>query len=195
METYSIGTKVVHPTHGAGTITAIQDKSLGAESRQYYIIETLADGEASRTRQLMVPVSRAAGSGLRRAGAASGLRDVLHRCVPPIGANIDKDYRSRQESLRELLNSGSFEQVAQAVSTLYVLHTMRPLGVIDRQMFEHGKGIMASEIAVATGSQFGGARREVEDWMSAGCGATDWPECATEAQPDEPLADEPSSGS
>ncbi len=169
MVTYSVGTKVVHPTHGAGTIVAIENKSLGEQSRRYYIIDTMAAGEPTRTRQLMVPVSRAENSGLRCAAPASRLRDMLYRCVPPQENEIDRDYRTRQVAIGEMLNSGSFARVAEAVATLYVLHTMRPLGITDRRLFEHGKDILASEIAVATGSEMDGALREVEDWMADHC--------------------------
>jgi len=167
LDTYSIGSKVVHPAHGAGTIVAIQEKSLGDLRRTYYVIDTLSTGVTAGTRQLMVPVSRAIPSGLRRAGKASRLRNALRQCIPPKEGDIDKDYRTRQVAMRELLNSGSFTQVVDAVLTLYVLHMKRPLGVVDRQLFDHGKGILASELAVATNTEMEDALREVEDSLAA----------------------------
>jgi CarD family transcriptional regulator len=167
LDTYSVGSKVVHPAHGAGTIVAIQEKSLGDLRRTYYVINTLSTGVTAGTRQLMVPVSRAIPSGLRRVGKAAGLREVLRNCTPPEECDIDKDYRTRQEAIRTLLNSGSFAQVVDAVLTLYVLHLKRPLGVVDRQLLDHGKDILASELAVATNTEMEDALRELETTLAA----------------------------
>jgi len=158
---YAIGSKVVHPGHGAGTIIDIQEKSLGDVSRTYYIIDTLC-GISAGSKQLMVPVEHAEDTGLRRAGRASRLRAVLDRCELPDDKEVDRDYRSRQASMRELLNSGEFESAFEAVCILYYLHTQRPLGMTDRQLLEHGKGLVASELAVASGTDIEEAMREVE---------------------------------
>lgn len=162
---YAIGSKVVHPGHGAGTIIDIQEKSLGETSRTYYVIDTIS-GVAAGSKQLMVPVRHAEDAGLRAAGRAARLRAILDRCELPADDDVDKDYRTRQVAMRELLNSGSFKNVATAVCTLYYLHTQRPLGMTDRQLLEHGKGILASELAVASDTDLDDAMHEIEDRLA-----------------------------
>ena len=57
---FSVGDKVIHPSYGAGTVLEINEKQIGEQQRNYYVIELLAQAGT-----LMVPVSRASELGLR----------------------------------------------------------------------------------------------------------------------------------
>ena len=158
---YVVGSKVVHPCHGAGTIVRIRNKSIGETRHAYYVIDTVS---STRSTRLMVPVLRAESLGLRHVGKPSRLRKVLASCrVAPEEAKIDNDYKSRQNTMREKLKSGRFEEVTFAVRTLFFMNNRRPLGVTDRRLFDSGKDILASELAVASGLEMSEAVREVED--------------------------------
>jgi len=51
--------------------------------------------------------------------------------------------------MRERLKSGDFREVAQVVRSLYYLNRQRPLGTVDRQLYEQGKEFLASELSLA----------------------------------------------
>jgi CarD family transcriptional regulator len=158
---YAVGSQVVHPCYGAGTITRIQEKSIGATSTSYYIINTLC-----RSMQVMVPVSRADTVGLRHVGEATSLRGSLSICCTmPEADDIDSDLRARQSDMRDRLKSGYFSEVADVVRTLFFMNNRRPLGTIDRQLFDQGKEMLASELALAVGSELSDAMQEVENLL------------------------------
>lgn len=48
---FNVGDKIVHPMHGAGTISAIEEKNICNETEQYYIISM--PGEV----KVMVPIN------------------------------------------------------------------------------------------------------------------------------------------
>ena len=158
MAAFAIGSKVVHPCYGAGTIDRIQEKSIAACSHFYYVISTVA-----KVMQIMVPVQRADDVGLRPVGKAADLRALLVTCqsVPPEGS-MKSDLRKRQTAMREELKSGSFGQVADVVSRLYFLNQRRPLGTVDRQLYEQGKELLTSELSLAVGVEPSTAMEELE---------------------------------
>ena len=159
---YAVGSRVVHPCYGAGTIVRIQEKSIGETSHAYYVIDT-----ACRSMQLMVPVHRADSIGLRSVGQAADLRMTLANCLQtPAESDVEKDLRVRQTGMRELLKSGDFGNVVEVVRMLFFMSSHRPLGTVDRQLLEQGKDFLAAELALALGEAVEGAMREVENGLA-----------------------------
>ncbi len=158
MNSYAVGSKVVHPCYGAGTIMRIQEKSIGNATATYYVIKT-----ACRSMQVMVPVERAESAGLRGIGDLRRLRNMLALCqTAPHEGEIEKDLRIRQTDMRERLKSGEFGTVVSVARILYYLNHRRPLGTVDRQLLEQGKDFIAGELALAADMDFSHARQEVE---------------------------------
>ena len=155
---YAVGSKVVHPCHGAGTIVRIKETRIGKSANSYYVIATVAG-----SMQVMVPVARAEGVGVRDVGQQRNLRRMLVRCcIPPEEDEIEKDFRARQAVMREQLKSGRFEEVISSVRILYFLNARRPLGITDRQMLDDGKKLLAGELALASGLEMDAAIQEIE---------------------------------
>jgi len=158
---YAVGSKVVHPYHGAGTILRIQEKSIGDVTNSYYIIDTIPSPRAMR---LMVPVEAAERLGLRRVGKPFVLRQMLSSFSEfPDEDEIERDFRSRKANMSERLNSGQFGEVVEAVRRLFYLSTHRSLGTTDRRFFEQGKEILAGELALAADIERAEAMREIEE--------------------------------
>ena len=156
---FTVGSRVVHPCYGAGTIVRIQEKSIGDTTHAYYVINTV-----SKSMQLMVPVKGADDAGLRQILPAASLREMLTACHDlPKDGEINPDLRSRQSAMREHLKSGNLAEVVDVVRKLYYLNNSRPLGTVDRQLFDQGKELLAGELALATGSEILTAMQEVED--------------------------------
>ena len=127
---YEIGSKVVHPCYGAGTIARIEEKSIDGSAEAYYVIDTIANSM---------------------------------QLVSPPQEEIEKDDRVRHSKMGEQLKSGSLEKVSLAVRALYFLGMRRPLGVVDRRHFKRGKDLLASELALASGSDIEAAERRIEE--------------------------------
>jgi len=157
---YPIGSKVVHPSYGAGVVVGIEVKSIGKNSLSYYII-------AMHSMEVMVPVKSAATLGLRSIGPLPSLRAALMcRCELPEKVESTQDYMARRAALGEKLKSGSFEQVASAVRVLYFLQAKRSLGSVDHQLLDRGMDILASELALASDQEIAGAKEEIEQLLA-----------------------------
>jgi CarD family transcriptional regulator len=160
---YAVGSKVVHPCHGAGTIVRISEKQIGDISHTYYIIDTVS---LARSMRVMVPVKRADSVGLRAVQKASTLRELLQTCSePPADDEIERDFRVRKDALGERLKSGCLEDVIYAVRSLHYMTTQRRLGLTDSRMLEDGKQMLASELAVASGISMEDAMLEVQAYL------------------------------
>jgi CarD family transcriptional regulator len=156
---YIVGSKVVHPCYGAGIIVGIQQKNISEATHYYYVIDTMA-----RSMKLLVPVQQAQSIGLRDVGEENKLRNVLQACANrPEDGDISSDLRARQTGMRERLKSGRYPEVADVVRMLFFMNSRRPLGTIDRQLFDQGKEFLAGELALASGGELHAALQEVED--------------------------------
>ncbi|MHB0858176.1 MAG: CarD family transcriptional regulator [Anaerolineae bacterium] len=159
---YAVGAKVVHPCYGAGRIVRVQQMNIGDNSRSYYVIEAMA-----KSMQLMVPVLRASSVGLREVGGLSTLKDALAGCSrAPDSADIPSDLRARQEAMRERLKSGSFPSAVDVVRELHFMSKRRPLGTVDRELFDMGKELLAGELALALDQELTAAMQVVEDLLN-----------------------------
>lgn len=159
---YAVGSKVVHPFRGAGTIIDIQQKRIGDITRTYYVIDTVG-----KSMRLMVPVKLAEDGRLRPVGKEARLRKVLAaRYVAPAEGEIPQDYRARKKVMSAKLKTGRFEEVASAVSALFLLSSRRRLGMTDRQMLDGGKDFLAGELALASNSELSEALAEVEESLA-----------------------------
>ena len=162
MSDFMVGNKVVHPCYGAGTIVRIQEKSIGDDVHSYYIIKTV-----SRSMQLMVPVSRADFFGLRMVGDQIVLRNQLRLCCDQPGeGEIESDLRARQAGMRDQLKQGEYGGIAKIVRALFYLNSQRPLGTVDRQLFEQGKEFLAGELALAADMELPEAIDQVQDHLA-----------------------------
>jgi CarD family transcriptional regulator len=158
---YVIGSKVVHPCYGAGIIVGIQQKNISDATHYYYVIDTMA-----RSMKLLVPVQQAQSIGLRDVGEENKLRNDLQNCATmPVEGDILSDLRARQTGMREKLKSGRYPEVADVVRMLFYMNSRRPLGTIDRQLFDQGKEFLAGELALASGRELQAALQEVEDFL------------------------------
>jgi len=159
---YTVGSKVVHPRLGAGTVMDIQEKAIGDLRRTYYVIDPVA-----KSMELMVPVELADDLGLRPAKDALEVRCMLSACgVAPEPEMIESDSKLRREGVRKHLRSGRFSAVVEAVRTLFYVNTERPLGLGDRQLLKRGKELLAGELALALDLDMNEAMQEVEDRLA-----------------------------
>jgi CarD family transcriptional regulator len=159
---YSVGSKVVHPCYGAGTVVDIDAKRIGQIEHNYYVIDLC---EARSVTQVMVPVRHADDLGLRPVGRASKLRRTLEACCEAPD-EVESDYRTRRSWETEQLKSGSFTDVTEMVRDLTYRNSQRTLGLSERDTLSNGKAMLASELALATDQELESAMAEVEGHLN-----------------------------
>ena len=163
MALFVAGDRVFHPFFGAGTISSVEAKKIGEKRRRYYVIDMMMDAM-----QIMVPVDRAGTIGLRNVGNGEQLAEALYALddIPKIKEAKGTARRTRQTEMREQLKSGSFAKIRDTVRELYLMQNQRPLGMMDRELFEQGKRFLAGELALALQLEKEEALEEVEKSLS-----------------------------
>ena len=77
---FSVGSKIVHPMHGAGIIQKIEEKKILGEVKQYYILKLPCNDM-----NVMIPVDSEQSVGIREIVDESAVRsaiEILERTAP-----------------------------------------------------------------------------------------------------------------
>lgn len=153
---FSVGDKVVHPSHGPGEIVGVERKALSDETKRYYVIEIPA-----RELTVYVPWLKADELGVRPAMSGdkrSRMIDVL-RTAPEV---LPDDYRERQELVWEKLRTGQVLLIAEVVRDL-TWHRMREhLTKKDTEYLERAKARLAGEMALVSGAEQDDAEERID---------------------------------
>lgn len=148
---FNVGDKIVHPMHGAGTISAIEEKNIGNETEEYYIISM--PGEV----KVMVPIAKAEQIGVRNIIAESDVSKVLgilEEDETEMSNNWNKRYRDNMDKMR----SGNIFEVADVVRNLSFKQREKGLSTGEKKMLNNAKQILVSELVLAEHS----SKEEIE---------------------------------
>ena len=148
---FSVGDKIVHPMHGAGTISAIEEKNIGNETEEYYIISMPVEVK------VMVPIAKAEQIGVRNIIAESDVSKVLgilEEDETEMSNNWNKRYRDNMDKMR----SGNIFEVADVVRNLSFKQKEKGLSTGEKKMLNNAKQILVSELVLAEHS----SKEEVE---------------------------------
>lgn len=131
------GDVVVYPHHGAGTIEAIQEKSVFDEKQRYYILKLAVDQIT-----ISVPVSNSQELGLRNVISKKQASNVI-KVLKSKKQRASSDYNERFKVNNEKLNSGDVFAVAEVVRDL---NTNDGLSAREKRMFNKARDILISEL-------------------------------------------------
>ena len=148
---FNVGDKIVHPMHGAGTISAIEEKNIGNETEEYYIISM--PGEV----KVMVPIAKAEQIGVRNIIAESEVSkvfEILEEDETEMSNNWNKRYRDNMDKMR----SGNVYEVADVVRNLSFKQKEKGLSTGEKKMLNNAKQILVSELVLAEHS----SKEEIE---------------------------------
>ena len=162
MNTFKVGDKIVHPSHGAGVITEIKAlKFFGADGKQYYSIELVSEPGTV----VMVPIHDSDKVGLRHPVSASRLSRVWRQlCAPP--QTLPSDHNERYRIVREKLDDGDVLQIAEILRDLWWKdHTVRKLTSEGKRLFDRGLRLLASEVAVAQDRDLNDAEAQISQLL------------------------------
>ncbi|MBQ7492527.1 MAG: CarD family transcriptional regulator [Clostridia bacterium] len=139
---YHVGDRVVHPLHGAGTISAITQRKTDGNLRAYYVLSLL-----SGNLRLLVPCGTCERIGVRpvmTAAAADALLASFSRIKAEDPPGWNRRYRENMLRIR----TGDPAQVAQVIRGLALRERERQLSAGERKMLVSAKMILASELAL-----------------------------------------------
>lgn len=139
---FNVGDKIVHPMHGAGTISAIEEKDINNEIEQYYVISM--PGEV----KVMVPIAKAEQIGVRNIideTEVNKVLGILEENETEMSNNWNKRYRDNMDKMR----SGNIYEVADVVRNLSFKQKEKGLSTGEKKMLNNAKQILVSELVLA----------------------------------------------
>ncbi len=151
---FSVGDKVIHPIHGAGTIVSIDPKRISSEQRDYYVIELLT-GQGV----LMVPVERAAKIGLRYPVKKA---DTVIQVLTSKPVTLPKNHRERQDEIAKRIRSGDTVQISEVVRNLAWRDREKKLTTADARLFHKAQDFLVGELAMCQGVEIEMALQQIE---------------------------------
>ena len=140
---FEIGSKIVHPMHGAGIIRKIEEKKILGEIKQYYILE-LPSGDMS----VMIPVE---------SGESVGIRTIVDKSVALEAIEIlklesthmDPNWNRRHRENMDKLKTGDILKVAEVVRNLMRVNRVKSLSAGEAKMLANARQILISEIILS----------------------------------------------
>lgn len=140
---YAVNDKVVHPKHGAGEITGVEQLDLIQGFRHYYVINIFGKELTVR-----IPVRKADELGLRPIMSAEVMNQVLNtlRALPNA---LPEDYKERQNLVRKRLKTGEPQELAAVVRDLFWHGELAHLTKVDKDLLADARETLVEEMACA----------------------------------------------
>lgn len=157
---FAVGDKVVHPYHGPGVITNVEQKEFVEGQERYYVIEIPDQGLT-----LHIPQHRMGITGVRAAVTDKRLRqvlDILHSKPD----QLPDDHKERQEQVWEKLKANEPDQVAETVRNLMWHQHQAHLTKKDTEYLDRARKMLAAEMALVDGCEASEANRTIETIMA-----------------------------
>lgn len=159
---YEIGDKIVYPSYGAGTVSAIEEKFIHGIKLKYYVL--MIPGS---TVKVLIPVDKCSQLGVRDVISADKAKEVLQRFRDE---DIDDDtaWNRRYRDSISVIRSGDIFAIVKVLKGLMYRDKLRGLSTSERRLLNSVKQMVVSEL------EFSGVgnRENIEDIMEdivAGC--------------------------
>jgi CarD family transcriptional regulator len=134
------GDLVVYPSHGAGCVCSVEERTIYGEERRYYVVYITGS-------ELTLSIPAAGKSGLRSCADEESLQralSVLGDGASEMPANWNHRLKYNQEKIR----TGEIEEVAEVVRNLSAYGGDHGLSTEERSMLAKARQILVSEIAL-----------------------------------------------
>ncbi len=141
---FSVGDIAVHPKHGVGRITAIEDKDFGGTLTPCYAL-AIIDGDL----KVFVAVEAASRVGLRpvmKPAEAQVILDILR--TPEVAVDL-QPWNRRFRAYTDMLKSGLATEIAKVLRDMYRLKFDKDLSFGERRLLDQARALLIQELALA----------------------------------------------
>ena len=140
---FEIGSKIVHPMHGAGIIRKIEEKKILGEIKQYYILE-LPSGDMN----VMIPVESEESVGIRTIVDKSVALAAIE-ILKLESTHMDPNWNRRHRENMDKLKTGDILKVAEVVRNLMRVNRVKSLSAGEAKTLANARQILISEIILS----------------------------------------------
>lgn len=138
---FSQGQTIVYPLQGVGKITEIFKKEFKGNEILYYSIYLEVSDMT-----VMVPVEKAEELGIRAIVPVKDSEKALELISQP-NEPVTGDWKMRYQMNLDLLKSGSVQDIAVVVRSLYHRSKVKELPILERKIFDTALKLLIDEIA------------------------------------------------
>ena len=161
--TFSIGDKAVHPAHGVGEITQIENRVVGTSAVDFYILR-LVNGKAGTVKVATNAVDRV---GLRQVMSRKAAKTVLEELKKTEMAVTCQPWNRRYREYTDMLKSGSPIQVAKVLRDLSRIRTEKgELSYGEKKLMEQARNLLITEMALARRVREETVAKDIDDILN-----------------------------
>lgn len=140
---FNVGDKIVHPMHGAGTVSAIKEQNIGDVKETYYIISMPNEVK------VMVPIEKAEELGVRNIIPEKEVSKVLSVLEKDEIQQATSNWNKRYKENIDRMKTGNIYEVASVVRDLSFRQIENGLCTGEKKMLFSAKQILVSELVLA----------------------------------------------
>jgi CarD family transcriptional regulator len=141
---FKVGDKAVHPAHGVGEVTAIEEREIGGTKTTFYILRILDNGM-----KVMVPTSAATQVGLRSIMSDTEADGILSTMRAREVAVDVQPWSRRFRVYTEMIKSGSAIEIAKVLRDMNRLKFDKELSFGERRLLDQARSLLLKELAFA----------------------------------------------
>ena len=141
---FRVGDKAVHPSHGVGEVTAIEEREIGGTRGRFYILRILDNGM-----KVMVPRSAATQVGLRAIMSDKEATNILTTMKAREVAVDVQPWSRRFRVYTEMIKSGSPTEIAKVLRDMNRLKFDKDLSFGERRLLDQARSLLLKELALA----------------------------------------------
>jgi len=145
---FNIGDKIVHPLHGAGIVSDIEEKKVCGEVHSYYILKLPVGGMV-----VMIPVESCDAIGVRPV-VSPEKADSIFSQLKGIRSDMTQNWNRRYRENMVKIKSGDLLEVAAVIKGLLERDAEKGLSTGERKMLRSAKQIFISEIVLSKGAKY-----------------------------------------
>jgi len=160
MKALKIGDKVIYPNQGLGIIENIQEENYFGQNFQLYHVRILANDTL-----VLVPSSNAEEIGIRKPISEDSIQDIFD-FIRNGGVDVTMNWKGRYKEHIDLMKSGTIQDMALVLKSLYYLQLIKPLSFREKKMMERAKELIVTEISEVSCSPFEEIEVQVLEMLS-----------------------------
>ena len=160
MKALKIGDKVIYPNQGLGIVENIQDENYFGQDFQIYHVRILANDTL-----VLVPSSNAEEIGIRKPISQDSIQDIFD-FIRNGGVDVTMNWKGRYKEHVDLMKSGTIQDMALVLKSLYYLQLIKPLSFREKKMMEKAKELLVTEISEVSCSPFKEIEIQVLEMLS-----------------------------
>jgi CarD family transcriptional regulator len=159
---FSEGDMAVHPAHGVGEVTALEQRELAGTHTDCYVLKIIDTGLT-----VMVPVAAADRVGLRPVMKKRQAQEIIEILRAPEVAVDLQPWNRRFRAYTEMLKSGLPSEIAKVLRDMYRLKFDKDLSFGERRLLDQARSLLIQELALAKNVERSTIEGEIQEIFSA----------------------------